>query len=123
MGLSSGFRSTAAAFGCGRPGDFEDPAEIFPAIWKFGNFWKFGNLAGRAIYTPVAKMGLSSGFRSTAAASGCGRPGDFEDPAEIFPVIWKFGNLERKGGNSPHITVSSGGVQGLRGWQLVKNLV
>ena len=88
MGLSSGFRSKAAASGRARPGDVDDPAEIIPEIWKFGN------LDGRSIYTPVAKMGLSSGFRSKAAASGCARPGDVDDPAEILPEIWKFGNLE-----------------------------
>ena len=39
-------------------------------------------------------MGLNSGFRSKAAASGGARPGDVGDPAEILPEIWKFGNLE-----------------------------
>ena len=88
MGLNSGFRSEAAASGCARPGDVDDPAEILPVIWKF---W---NLGGRIIYIPVANMGFNSGFRSKAAASGCARPGDVDDPAEILPEIWKFGNLE-----------------------------
>ena len=56
--------------------------------------WEFRNLGGRSIYTPVAKMGLNSGFRSKAAASGGAHPGDVGDPAEILPEIWKFGNLE-----------------------------
>ena len=83
-------------------------------IWKFGRslYLNSGDENGYRLHLP--RWGLHRSHMPRAfAASGCGRPEDFDDAAEIFPEIWKFGNLEIwKFGRSLYL--NSGGENGFR---------